>query len=97
MHSHRQANNLMAYDSKPLSSMLAILLLVSVASATTEGDIELTSEQQSVWESTANINSDPFGSQNAVVRSTRSLWRDNTIPYILDGSLSKHLINMLMN
>ena len=83
------ANNPMARDSKVLSGMLAILLLASVVSGTIEGDILLTDEQHSLLESTANTN-DPFGPQNAVVRRTQSLWRDNTIPYILDGSLSKH-------
>ena len=34
-------------------------------------------------------NNDPFAPQNAVVRSERSLWRNNLVPYILDASLSE--------
>ena len=52
------------------------------------GDIILTPEQQATLEATSNPN-DPFSPQNAVVRSTRSLWPSGRVPYIFDGSLSK--------
>ena len=51
-----------------------------------EGDIDLTAEQRAAMEAISNPN-DLDSPQRAVVRHTRSLWRNGRVPYLFDGSI----------
>lgn len=68
--------------------MLYFACRLETLSGLPEGDIVLTPEQQSAIEVEANSRSSN-GPQNAVVRNMMSLWRDQTLVYVLDPSLSE--------
>ncbi len=69
------------------------LLIVCISLDQYQGDIKLTREQQYTLEATSNP-SDIKSPQKAIFRSSRNLWPNGVVPYLLDRSLNSKVVDI---